>query len=112
MNIDDDLQSCYIEDLDEIEPDPILANLTEQELWQYLHILIPGRNVEAESGINHEAMDTSDMNQNYVVVDSPAWSNEDEEEDDLDRYIILNSDDITYDTPDHTDEDEYDNENE
>lgn len=113
MNIDDDLQSCYIDDLDEIEIDPILDNLTEQELWRYLQILILGKNMETEFAIHVEEMDMSDMNQNYVVVDSPAWSNQDEDDDDeLNRCILFNTGNINYETPVHTDEDEYDNENE
>lgn len=120
MIIDDDLQSCHMEEYDEIEIDPIIDNMTEDELWRYLQIIISADDIDTQCFINNEEVQsitnmeictfgeevsTPIIDEDCIYIDSPAWSDDDS---DLDRYDVSDQDNSTYNTPDYTDSDDDD----
>ena len=103
MCIDDDLQSCYTEEFDQMGTDPFIDNLNGDELWQYLQMIVSGEPLIIESPIDNEEIDISDTDQDDILIDSPIWSDEDIY---FDPYAILSSIPMATDTSEYTD-DEY-----
>lgn len=92
-----------MEEFDQVQPDPLIANLNEHELWQYLQMIVMGEPMITESIIDNEEIETSDMDPDDIFINSSTWSDEDN---DFDPYVVFTSSPMILDTPEYTDDED------